>query len=383
MVVSINKLLKLMPCLAATMAIAVAPIASAHACTALLYIDAKGLAYKARTMEYDFRPPTALTYMPAGTSIESMTPDSKPAAKFQTKYAILGMTFPAEMVPNGKNLIFVDAMNDQGLSFSGNQQNNSKTPPMGNDPSKIVSSADFGAWLLGNFKTVAEAKAAIEATDFWLPNIPFSGNVPLPLHYAIWDKAGNGIVLEFLNGKKVVYDNPVGALTNGPEFSWHLTNLNNYTMSNVDQNVAQFGKLKAMTDDGGIALSALPSAQTAAGRFVKAAFYVNYVKKAETPDEAVLMLGHIINNFDRPHDLTVDKGPGMGDGPRGKGKASEVTEWTVMNDLTRNLYYTRSINSLNFTLVDMNKLKDVKKIKSLSSYEVGKHGVDATSSFLN
>jgi penicillin V acylase-like amidase (Ntn superfamily) len=116
---------------------------------------------------------------------------------------------------------------------------------------------------------------------------------------------------------------------------------------------------------------------------VKAAFYVNYVKKAETPDEAVLMLGHIINNFDRPHDLTVDKGPGMGDGPRGKGKASEVTEWTVMNDMSRNLYYTRSINSLNFTLVDMSKLKDVKKIKSLSSYEVGKFGVDATSFFLN
>ena len=30
---------------------------------------------------------------------------------------------------------FVDAMNDQGLSFSGNQQNNSKTPPLGTDPS--------------------------------------------------------------------------------------------------------------------------------------------------------------------------------------------------------------------------------------------------------
>lgn len=367
----------------ASVTLTLAPITSAQACTALLYMDAKGNAYKARTMEYDFRPPTSLTYMPAGTRIESKTPDGKQGITFDTKYPILGMTFPAELVPGNKNLMFVDAMNDQGLSISGNQQNNSKTPPMGTDPNKILAGNDFGSWLLGNFKTVAEAKAAILATDFWLPNIPFSGNVQLPLHYAIWDRAGNGIVLEFLNGKKVVYDNLVGAMTNGPEFSWHLTNLNNYTMGNVDQNVAQYGKLKAMTDDGGVALSALPSAQTAAGRFVRAAFYVNYVKKVETPDEAVVMLGHIINNFDRPTDLTVDKGPGMGDGPRGKGVASEVTEWTVMNDLSRNLFFSRSINAINFTMVDMSKLKDVKKMKSIGTYDLTKIGTDATSYFLN
>lgn len=378
-----NKLIQRGASLFTAIALTIAPIASANACTALLYIDAKGNAYKARTMEYDFRPPTSLTFMPAGTKIESVTPDYKPGIAFETKYNILGMTFPAELIPRGKNIMFVDAMNDQGLSFSGNQQNNSKTPPLGTDPSKIMSIADFGSWLLGNFKTVEEAKAAIVATDFWLPNIPFSGDVPLPLHYAIWDKTGNGIVLEFLNGKKAIYDNPVGAMTNGAEFSWHLTNLNNYTTNNVDQNVAQFGKLKAMTDDSGIALSTLPSSQTAAGRFVKAAYYVNYVKKAETPDDAVLMLSHIINNFDRPTDLTVDKGPGQGDGPRGKGKASEVTEWTVMNDMGRNLYFSRSINAISYTMVDMNKLKDVKKIKSIGTYELGKLGADATSYFMN
>jgi penicillin V acylase-like amidase (Ntn superfamily) len=41
----------------------------------------------------------------------------------------------------------------------------------------------------------------------------------LPLHYAITDKAGNGLVVEFQNGKKQVYDNPVNVLTNGPIFT--------------------------------------------------------------------------------------------------------------------------------------------------------------------
>lgn len=379
-----NKLLKFIPAFAASAAIALTPVATAQACTFLLYIDANGLAYKGRTMEYSFKPPTSLTYMPAGARIESSTPDDKQGMTFNTKYPILGMTFPAELVPRGKQVVFIDAMNDQGLTFSANQQNNAKTPPgIGNDPSKILAASDIGAWLLGNFKNVAEVKAALANVDFWLPLIPFSGNVPLPLHFAISDKSGQSIVLEFLNGKKMVYDNPVGAMTNGPEFSWHLTNLNNYTANNVDQNTGQYGKLKVMTDDSGIALAPLPSSQTAAGRFVKAAFYANYVRKGKTPDESVRILGHIMNNFDRPYDLTVDIGPGAGDGPRGKGASSEVTEWTVMNDLSRNLYYSRSINALNFTLVDMNKLKDVKTMKSVSTYEIEKFGLDATSFFLN
>lgn len=189
-----------------------------------------------------------------------------------------------------------------------------------------------------------------------------------------------------MNGKKNVYDNPVNVLSNGPEFPWHLTNLINYTPSNIDQNTAQFGKLKVATPDSGIAASILPSSQTAVGRFVRAAFYVNYVKKATTPDEAVATLGHIINNFDRPTNLTVDDDSDagrIGDGVAGKGFSSEVTDYTVMADLSRNLYYVRSIQALNWTVVDINKLKGVTTRKDLSAYEVYKVGTDATDFFRN
>lgn len=125
------------------------------------------------------------------------------------------------------------------------------------------------------------------------------------------------------------------------------------------------------------------SSPSCAGRFVKAAYYVNYVRKAKTPAESIQTLAHIMNNFDRPYDLSVDVGPGAGDGPRGKGISSEVTEWTVMNDLSRNLYYVRSINAVNWAMVDFNKLKGVKKTKSISTYEVDKLGTDVTSFFLD
>ena len=356
-------------------------IGNTFACTAIVVTDLKGNAYHARTMEFSFQLPSSLTYFPVGTRIESATPSGNQGLTFNTKYAILGMTIPA--VTTAKQVLVIEGANDQGLSISGNELNNSSAPPVGTNPSIILSGADFGAWILGNFKTVAEVKSAMQdgKVQFWLPKIPMVDNMVLPLHYAITDKVGNGLVVEFQNGKKQVYDNPVNVLTNGPEFSWHLTNLNNYTQNNINQNTGQLGKLKLATEDSGIALSALPSSQTAAGRFVKAAFYANYVRKAKTPDEAILTLGHIINNFDRPYDLTVDGPGGVGDGPRTSGKSTEVTDWSVMNDLSRNLLYVRTIEQLNWTVIDMAKLKDVAKIKTVSTYAVGRAGAEAFNLF--
>ena len=356
-------------------------IGNTFACTAIVVTDLKGNAYHARTMEFSFQLPSSLTYFPVGTRIESATPSGNQGLTFNTKYAILGMTIPA--VTTAKQVLVIEGANDQGLSISGNELNNSSAPPVGTNPSIILSGADFGVWILGNFKTVSEVKSAMQddKVEFWLPKIPMVDNMVLPLHYAITDKAGNGLVVEFQNGKKQVYDNPVNVLTNGPEFPWHLTNLNNYTQNNINQNTGQLGKLKLATEDSGIALSALPSSQTAAGRFVKAAFYANYVRKAKTPDEAILTLSHLINNFDRPYDLTVDGAGGVGDGPRTNVKSTEVTDWTVMNDLSRNLLYVRTIEQLNWTVIDMAKLKDVAKIKTVSTYSVGRAGAEAFNLF--
>jgi penicillin V acylase-like amidase (Ntn superfamily) len=166
-------------------------------------------------------------------------------------------------------------------------------------------------------------------------------------------------------------------MTNGPQFPWHLQNLNNYTFNNVDKNTGQLGRLKLETQDAGIALAGLPSANTSEGRFVKAAFYVNYVKKASTPDEALVTLGHIINNFDRPIDLTVDRPGSAGDGGRSNFTTSETTRWTAMADMTRNLFLFRTIDALNWTVIDMNQLKNLKEVKMVPIHETEKKGANA------
>lgn len=354
-------------------------------CTVIAINDVKGNLYKGRTIEFSALFPSALTYLPPGTHVVSMTPDGKDGMTFDTKYAILGMLLPA--IPGSKQESFVDGMNDQGLSISLPAQNFTKAPPIvTNDPNKILSAADIVHWLLGNYKDVNEVKAALNSdVEFWLPQLPLFDNENFPVHFAIMDRSGGSIVLEFMNGKKNIYDNPVNVLTNGPEFPWHLINLANYTESNVDQNVSQYGSLKVSAPASGAAAKAIPSSQTPVGRFVKAAFYNTYVKKAETPDDAVVTLGHIMNNFDRPRNLTIDNPVAglIGDGGGTGGVSSEVTDFTIMNDLSRNLYYVRNIYSLNWTVVDFNKLSGVKQSKNISAYEIQKLGEDATSFFIN
>lgn len=359
-----------------SLALVLSSTGNAVACTALLITDTNGNAYKGRGWEFSVATPSMMTYLPAGEKIESSTPSGAKGKTFNTKYSILGVTLAA--LPGVTHPLFVEAANDQGLTVSINALNGSSAPPVGSDSSKILAAPDIGAWLLGSFKSVAEAKAALlsDDTEIWLPAIPVMGDRHFPMHYAIFDKTGAGIVLEFMNGKKNVYDNPVNVMTNGPEFPWHLTNLNNYTFTNKDKNTGQLGKLKLQTQDAGIALTSLPSAETATGRFVKAAFYVNYVRKAKNPDDAIVTLGHIMNNFDRPFDLTVDGGGGEGDGPRGSSLSSEVSYYIVMNDLARNLYYFRSVDALNWTVIDMNKLKNVTKMKSVLVSDIDKARAD-------
>ncbi|MEN9880221.1 MAG: hypothetical protein RIQ55_867 [Pseudomonadota bacterium] len=353
----------------------------AQACTTLLTTDTNGNAYHGRGLEYPYPLPFSMTWMPAGTHVESATPSGKQGVTFDTKYAIIAISAPA--VPNTKQPYIAQGANDQGLSFSSNQLNGSSSPPVGNEPSKILSANDLGAWILGNFKTVAEVKAAMQSdsTEFWLPKVPLDNNAPLPQHFAVFDKKGNGIVIEFFDGKKNVYDNPVNALTNNPPFPWHLENLNNYTFNNVDKNTGQLGKLKLASADAGIALTALPSAQTTQGRFVKAAFYANYVRKGKTPDEAINQLAHILNNFDRPLDLTMDPPGGLGDGTRSNKVSSESTLWLIMHDLSRNLTYFRHYDAINWSVVDMNQFKTLKTVKSVPADQIVKGGDNAFTLF--
>lgn len=352
---------------------------TARACTALMITDTKGNAYSGKTMEYASPLPFEMTYVPAGTKVVSIAPGKKPGLSFETKFPVLGVSADAG-VGSGMDMM-VEAANDQGLSVCSNELPGSRSPTgAGADAAKALASTDLALYLLGNFKSVAEVKQALEggACSVWLPEVPLMDNLAAPLHYILFDKTGAGIVIEYLNGKQNIHDNPVGVATNAPDFPWHLTNLNNYAqLNNVDRNTGQFGKLKVNAPDSGNALANVPSSQIAAGRFVKAAYYTQFVRKANSPKEAVITLGHILNNFDRPYDLSIDEGYSAEGGTPGT-TSSEVTLFTWMNDKVRNLYFLRTIDALNFTQFEIDKLASIKSVVTVPLAKINDASLDGT-----
>lgn len=344
--------------------------ASSYACTVLSIRDAKGNIYQGRTNEYPGMQPDELTYFPAGSLIESVTPDGKKGMSFKTKYAIFGTTLKG-MTLDAKQDTLHEAVNDQGMSFTTNAftRNGQSTITMSSD--KVLSVLDYGAWVLGNFKTTDEVKRAIDNNDVdvWFPRIASMWNLLAPVHFALYDRSGGAIVIEFVGGKTQVYDNTVRVMTNDPPFPWHLDHMNNYArLTNVDKNSGQFQGLKVQAPDSGGALAGLPSSNTSPDRFVRAAYYANYALKAASPVEAIQTLSHVMNNFDRPLDITMDdpSNTGGGESVQSKSATSEATYFTVMNDLSQNHFYIRTIKQINYVRFDISKLSGLKEVTKVS-----------------
>jgi choloylglycine hydrolase len=354
-------------------------------CTVFKYIDANGVGYQARTHEDPEFYPEALSYYPAGTKIVSSTPEGRTGFTFDTKYPILSVVLQG-LVPGAKQDSLLEGVNDQGLSFTCQLLKDTSSPVISSVDEKVLSANDLGSWVLGNFRSVAEVKKALESgeVDIWVPTTPRFNNVVSPVHWALFDKTGAGIVIEPTDNKIQVYDNTVGVMTNNPPFPWHLTNMRNYAhLGNVDKNIAQFNGLKVVAFDPGLAAETVPSGHTSPARFVKAAYYSAFAKKANTPRDAVLTLAHMINNFDRVSNITLDLPDSSAVGST-KAPSTEITLFSSFNDLVQNHFYIRTVNAMNFTKFDMRKLAVLKSIKSVTLASIDEvDGGDGTYLLLN
>lgn len=337
--------------------------ATGQACTSLLYKDANGAPYSGRTMELPVQLDYRVAFFPQGSSFSSRA-DQHATLDYEAKYAFVSIAMPD---PITKDLKVVEGLNDQGLSFSVLAFASTQGPAdMSEKTQKILSAIDLGSWVLSQFKTVGEVKLALQAQPVLVTALLPLGLLKTPFHYTLHDVNGDSIVIEFSNGQQHIYDNPLGVMTNGPEFPWHLTNLNNYTfLSNIDNSKLKLGGVEFTQPDSGIATAGLPASNTSVGRFVRAVYYSQFAEKAETPDDAVTTLAHIMNNFDRPRGITMDSrttepaqdkiAPGVTDHAM---YTSEYTTWTALSDLKRLRLSVRLYNSLNYVTFDLDVLRN-------------------------
>lgn len=333
-------------------------------CTSLLYTDANNRHYVGRTLELSLELPYLMARFPKDSRYESQV-EGFPAIQWTTRYAILAVTMPiAEPRPGAKpqqsDLKVIEGLNEAGLCFSVQSYGPAGGPQADLDKSKAALAAiDLGTYLLGQCGTVIEAKAALEHLQVVIEPLAILGGLETPFHYALHDALGQSMVIEFHHGVRTVYDNPVGVLTNAPQFSWHLTNLNNYTfLSNVDRSHAQFMQYHAVQPGAGISKAGLPTSDNSPDRFIRAVFYAHFAQKQNDPDEAVQMVAHIMNNFDRPRGIAIDP-PELGSdhlqlaGVASEQVPTEFTSWTSISDIDRRRLYLRGSGGMNYVFLDL------------------------------
>lgn len=334
----------------------------AFACTSLRIKDKQGNIYHGRTLEFEESPLiSSFTYFPVDHAFQHKAPDGSLGLKYTAKYPIMALTMPQSADEMHDCL---EGINAAGLSFSLNMYHNKglKTLTAEQYPNSVRYEA-IGEWGLANFATVQEIKDNLAQVDFWSAVIEVLG-IQSPFHFIFYDKTGACLVIEVENGELAIYDNPTGVMTNGPELPWHLTNLHNYShLTNIDTAMGNVGGMQLLQPDSGIASAALPSSNTSVGRFVKAFYYSSFANQVDNPDEQIIELSHVMNNFDRPKNISVV----ISEQGTKKIVAREYTVWTALTDLSRGYLYVRAYSQLNYTLYTFEQFKDK---TTLYSFEI-------------
>ena len=286
--------------------------------------------YFGRTLDYEYAYDGKITVTPRNFRIAFT--DGTVAEKH---YAICGMA----MVEDGYPLYF-DAFNEKGLCVAGLNFPGKAHYEKATSGKINVASFEFVTRVLCQCKNTNEAESFIKAVN--ITDSPFSEKLkPSPLHWMISDK-GRSIVAEQTEQGMKVYENPVGVMTNSPEFDKHMQNLQNYVSVTAEEPKNLFSdSFDFKPYSRGMGSIGLPGDYTSMSRFVRACFVKLNSVCGDTENERVSQLFHILGSVSHPKGCVKI------------GNGYEITHYTSCCNTDKGIYYYTTYNNSTVHGVDM------------------------------
>jgi choloylglycine hydrolase len=320
----------------------------AGACTGVSLAAADGSRIVARTVEWAATPmQCGYVVAPRGHAHQSYTPTGENGLKYKAVYGYVGIY--TEYEP-----FVVEGVNEAGLSAGlfFFPQYGDYAPYNKNNDDKTLCDMQFVSWVLSQFSSIDQLKAAISNIDLVTLNHKIGA-----VHWRIAQPDGRMVVLEVVGGVPHFYENPLGVLTNAPGFPWHMTNLNNYLNlvpgSAPDNTIKPGITLQPLGHGSG--MLGLPGDFTAPSRFVRATFFQTTSPVWSTGFETVVQAFHILNNFDIP----IGSQHAKADIPK---DLPSATQFTAVTDQKAMKFYYRTAWNSNIRCIDLNSI-DFHKIK--------------------
>ena len=272
--------------------------------------------------------------------------------EIKNHYAIIGMALVKDGYP-----LYYDATNEMGLSVAGlNFPHYAKYQKPTHNKINIAP-FELIPYLLSQYKNVNEVKSA--AKNLCLADIPFADDIPnTPLHFMVSDKE-KSIVLEPTKGGLMVYDNPVGVLTNSPPFKMQMALLSNY--AGLTNKPLKYGGFSADIKPFSLGLGAvgLPGDLSSPSRFVRAVFTKHFALKTGNEGQAVEQFFSVLRAVSVVNGVTLTDQ-----------NAPQFTRYTSCCNTQKGIYYYTT--HLNSRINAVNMFNENLSGKNLITYPINK-----------
>ncbi|WP_423369762.1 linear amide C-N hydrolase [Burkholderia sp. LMG 32019] len=319
-----------------------AALQSALACTDARVVAKDGSVLTARSMELNIPLDSQLVVRARGARLQSPAPDGTQGDAWTGKYGYVYISVLKLDVP-------ADGMNERGLSFGALYlPGYAAYEEIGHAArATAMSNVHLGAWILSQFGSVEEVKAALPKIHVWGEPLAAFGKHYVPLHYVIHDASGKSLILEWVGGKLTTYDDAAGVVTNSPPYDWQMTNLRNYVnLSPNDRQPVKISSVSVMQTGDGSGLLGIPGDPTPPSRLIQTAFALNFATTPKDAREALVLAQKLMNRVDRPKGLTRDSAANPGD----------WTQWAVFRDHVNLRYYYRTYDDATLRMIDLKKI---------------------------
>lgn len=250
-------------------------------------------------------------------------------------YAIIGMGIVADDYP-----LYYDATNEKGLSMSGLYFPVSAVYEEPLRDKQNIGVFELIPWVLGKCSSVDEARKLLENTN--VVAMDFNDNYKVAeLHWMISDR-DYSITVECVQDGLKIYYNPVHVLTNNPEFSMQIFNLNNYMNLTREEPETRFAEgFNLNKYSRGMGALGLPGDLSSMSRFVRAAFARLNSVCGETESESISQFFHILGSVAQTR------------GCARVGNKFEKTVYSSCCNTDKGIYYYTTYDNSQISAIDM------------------------------
>ena len=255
----------------------------------------------------------------------------------ENHFAVIGMAKVVEDYP-----LYFDATNEKGVSAAAlNFPHFAKYTTKKQDKDNVAS-FEFILWVLADCENISQVKEKLKNVN--ITKEAFNKELePTPLHWIITDKT-ESITVEQTEKGFFCYHNPVGVLTNSPDFEKQLFYLNNFLGLSAKEPHNTFSeKLDLKAYSRGMGGIGLPGDLSSMSRFVRASFVKLNSMCGENETEAVSQMFHILYSVYQQRGCSFSS------------YGAEITNYTSCCNTDKGIYYYTTYNNLSVNAVDMHK----------------------------